>query len=63
MEDSNGSAAGRADGLMGGELDTDGQGFDEMDDIDAHMDGFEDGLQGSSEDMMEGGQSTPVRKR
>ena len=53
LEDSNdndGSAAGRAEGLMGGELATDGDGLDEMDDIDAHMNGFEEGLEGSSEE-------------
>lgn len=53
LEDSNdndGSAVGRVEGLMGGELATDGDGIDEMDDIDAHLNGLEEGLEGSSEE-------------
>lgn len=35
---------------MGGEIDTNGDGFDEMDDIDAHMNGFGEGLDDGEEE-------------
>lgn len=60
IEDSNDNGSAQAAGLIG-EGGTDGDGFDDMDDIDAHMNGFEEGLEGNTSEegdgvMMDGGQ-------
>ena len=62
IDDSNDNGSGGQAALIG-EAGTDGEGgFEGMDDIDVHMNGFEEGLEGTSEEgdgaMMDGGQKS-----
>lgn len=61
IDDSNDNGSGQAPGL--GEGGIEGEGFDDMEDIDAHMNGFEEGLEGNTSEeadgvMMDGGQQS-----